>query len=289
MSIGSDWRRRCGAAERPIRMAHRATDDTGREFVSAGVPRRVVSLVPSVTELVCALGCTAQLVARTRYCTHPEAVVSRLVAVGGTKDPDCDAIIALRPDVVLVNSEENRIEDVQRLKAADVRVFVTFPNTVAAAAQSAVRLGHLLGADVAADRLAAEIDAARLEVAAGVGRRSSVFCPVWRNPWMSFNGDTYAHDLLRCAGGDSVCEALTERYPEVDLAEVARSQPEVILLPDEPYRFAKQHLSSLTALADTPAWRARRIHFVDGKALWWYGPRTPSALRYFQGLLRSPR
>jgi ABC-type Fe3+-hydroxamate transport system substrate-binding protein len=265
----------------------RAVDDAGRALELPGAPARVVSLVPSLTELVCALGAAARLVGVTRYCTDPPDVVARLPRVGGTKNPDRDEIRALRPDVVLVNGEENRREDFERLAAGGMALFVSFPTGVAEAARSVERLGQLLGAETAARALASRIDSALREAAAAVRRRRRLFCPIWRNPWMSFNRDTYVHDLLWWAGGDNVCARLRDRYPVVGLEQVAGWRPEVILLPDEPYRFTARHLASLEPLSATPAWRDGQIHFVDGQALSWYGPRTAPALRSFRSLLAA--
>jgi len=265
----------------------RAVDDAGRVAQLPAAPARVVSLVPSLTELACALGAADRLVGVTRYCTEPADVIAHLPRVGGTKNPDVDEIRALRPDLVLVNSEENRREDFERLTASGLALFVSFPTGVAAAARSIERLGHVLGTEAAARAMASGIDAALREAAAAVRRRRRVFCPIWRNPWMSFNRDTYAHDLLHCVGGDNVCADLRERYPRVRLEQVAAQRPDVILLPDEPYRFAERHLGSLELLAATPAWREGRIHFVDGPALLWYGPRTAPALQSFRSLLAA--
>jgi ABC-type Fe3+-hydroxamate transport system substrate-binding protein len=255
-------------------------DDAGRAVALAGPPRRIVSLVPSLTEVVCALGAASRLVGVTRYCTDPADVVSRLPRVGGTKNPDLARIVALRPDLVLVNTEENRKEDFDRLAAAGLRTFVSFPRTVAQAADSVERIAAALGADDEGRALATEIRAARREAVAR-RRPRRVFCPIWRNPWMSFNHDTYAHDVLLCAGAENVCGEAGERYPNVDIEEVIAAGPEVILLPDEPYRFTERHRQELPALSDSPAWRAAPVHLVDGKALSWYGPRTAAALRYF--------
>ncbi len=260
-------------------------DDAGQPWAHAHAPRRIVSLVPSLTELVCALGAAPALVGVTRYCTDPPAVVAGLPKLGGTKNPDCDAILALRPEVVLVNSEENRREDADRLSQAGVALFVSFPSTVREAARSIERVGALLGTEAAAKALAQAIDRELDELAAAVHERSRFFCPIWRKPWMSFNRDTFVHDLLWNAGGDNVCAAASDRYPKVDLNDIAALQPEVVLLPDEPYRFAPRDLPHLEALQDTPAWRTQRIHFVSGQALSWYGPRTPEALRSFRRLL----
>jgi ABC-type Fe3+-hydroxamate transport system substrate-binding protein len=263
-------------------------DDAGRRLFLAGAPQRIVSLVPSLTEVVCALGAAARLVGVTRYCTDPAAIVAGLPRVGGTKNPDLARIVALEPDLVLLNTEENRKEDFDRLLAAGLAVFVSFPRTVNAAADSIERIGTALECERAGRAAAEEIRAAA-RAGAGGARRRRVFCPIWRNPWMSFNADTYAHDLLSRAGGDNVCAGAPERYPKVELEAVVAAAPEVILLPDEPYVFRARHRAELRAASDDPAWRAVPIHLVDGKALSWYGPRTAPALRYFRERIGSSR
>ncbi len=265
-------------------MWRRVDDDAQRQVVLPHPPRRIVSLVPSVTELVCDLGAADRLIAVTRYCTQPPAVVARLARVGGTKTPLCERIVDLRPDLVLINSEENRRVDFEALLARDVPVFVSFATSVAAAAHSVSRLGQALGVGAPAVRLAREIERTASEVRRVARRRCRVFCPIWRKPWMSFNADTYCHDVLASAGGDNLCADAVRRYPEVDLECIAAAAPEIILLPDEPYPFARRHLRFLQPLTETPAWRAGRVMFVDGKALSWYGARTPAALRQFAKL-----
>ncbi len=128
-------------------------------------------------------------------------------------------------------------------------------------------------------------------VAAGAARFPPVpyFCPIWKRPWMTFNADTYAHDVLRVAGGANVAAGRAERYPEVTLEEIAAAAPEVVLLPDEPYVFTERDLPALAPLADTPALRAGRVHFVDGKALAWYGPRIADGLAAFNRLFALAR
>ncbi len=257
-------------------------DDAGRRVALEAPPQRIVSLVPSLTELVCALGRAERLVGVTRYCTEPADVVAHIAPVGGTKNPDLGRILDLHPDLVIVNSEENRREDFQALSAANITTWVSFPRTVREAAESIARLGGALAAQETAGRMAAEIEG---ELGRMPGRAARVFCPIWRKPWMSINGDTYAGDILRCAGGNNVCAARSARYPVVDLEEIAVADPEVILLPDEPYPFAERHRPALQPLGSTSAWRDGRIHMIDGKALSWYGHRTAPALRLFRELL----
>lgn len=256
-------------------------DDLGRELALPRPPRRLVSLVPSVTELICDLGCGERLVGVTRFCVTPTAVVASLPRLGGTKTVDLERLLALRPDLVVMNSEENTRADFDRLTDTGVSVFVSFPTTVADAARAIERLGAALDADRTATALARRIRDTAAALARWVPQRVPIFCPIWRRPWMSFNAATYCHDLLASAGGDNVCAGSATRYPTVDLADVARADPRVILLPDEPYPFATRHFAALAALHDSAAWRDGRVHLVDGRALSWYGARTPAAMVQF--------
>ncbi len=260
-----------------------ATDDLGRQVGVLEASARIVSLVPSITELVCELGAGSSLVGATRYCTEPVDAVRGLERVGGTKDPDCDRIIALRPDIVYCDRDENRQEDFERLESAGIRVFVAAPSTVEASATSIRRIGASLGRSEEGAQLADKMLGALPTADAEALRRVRVFCPIWRNPWMCFNQSVFAADLIRQSGGESVCDS-EEPYPHVDLAEVLRADPEVILLPDEPYVFRPAHIESLRELATSSAWRTGRIHVVDGKAMFWYGSRTVASLRLLRAL-----
>ena len=254
-------------------------DAVGR-CVALSVPaRRIVSLVPSLTETVCILGAAEQLVGVTRYCTEPSAVLARLPRVGGTKNPDIARIHRLEPDLVLMNAEENRREDFVALETAGLRVFVSFPRRVADVPALLQQLGMLTGTAAAADDMIADLQRARAEIAATECPAVRVFCPIWKNPWMSFNRDTYPHDLLAHVGAINVCAECAERFCRIELAAVAAAMPEIVVLPDEPYVFSQKDVPSLAALSATPALRQGRIVFVDGKALTWYGARTASGLR----------
>jgi len=177
-------------------------------------------------------------------------------------------------------------EHVETLRSWGIPVYVTYPRTVAEGTRLIAELGALVGAGdrgrAMADDLGARLDAAR---ARGVRRR--VFCPIWRRPYMTVNGDTYVSDMLAVCGGDNVFAGRSTRYPEVGLDEVAAARPEVILLPDEPYRFRLPHLADFSPYRDVPAVRDGRIHLVDGKLLSWYGPRIEAALSVLPGLLAS--
>lgn len=250
-----------------------------------GGPRRVVSLVPSLTEAMFALGLGERVVGVTDWCVHPADEVAKRPRVGGTKTPDLAAVRALGPDLVLANREENRRRDVAALRAAGIPVWVTYPRTVREGAELLAALAAL-GAPPA--RVAAVVEPVLAAVAAAEARASGprprVFCPIWRDPWMSVGRDTYAHDVLERAGAANVfADRGPRRYPHVTEADIVAAAPEVIVLPDEPYPFGAADAAALRAL-DVPAARAGRIHPIDGTLVSWYGPRIARALETLQGL-----
>src|SRR6267378_1723597 len=197
-------------------------DATGAILSLAAPPRRIVSLIPSITEILFAVGAGDAVAGCTVYCTQPPEGVATKTRVGGEKNPKLEAIRDLDADLVIANVEENLREHVETLRGWGIPVYVTYPHTVAAA-REAVRKS---GADTP---------------------RRRVFYPIWRRPWMTVNRDTYAHDMLVECGGINVFGGHERRYPEVTLDEVARAAPEVILLPDEPYRFRGVHLADFQA------------------------------------------
>ena len=213
--------------------------------------------------------------------------MARTPKVGREKDPDLARIRALAPDLVVANMEENRRDVVEALRAEGVPVWVTFPRTVAEGIGLVRELGALTATEAPAEALAHRLDAAHARVLARVADRprARVFCPIWRGPYMTINRDTYVHDMLRICGGDNVFAASPARYPTVTLEEVRAAAPDVILLPDEPYRFRAAHRADFAPLADVPAVREGRVHLVDGKLLSWYGPRIAEALERLPVLL----
>jgi ABC-type hemin transport system substrate-binding protein len=228
---------------------------------------RVVSLVPSLTELVFHLGRGPWLVGRTRFCNLP-AEATAIEAVGGTKDPDISRIAALAPDLVIANREENRREDVEALCAAGLDVLVTDPNTVREAAAMIEDLGGRLDAAVPATALVRSIEAELDQAPPGPGPR--VFVAVWYRPLLGLGGETFGNDVLAAAGASNVL-ASCPRYPEIARDALPGLRPDLILLPDEPFRFRQRHAEEFASVA--PA------RLIDGKLLWWYGPRLPASLR----------
>ncbi|HTO70890.1 MAG TPA: helical backbone metal receptor [Myxococcota bacterium] len=255
----------------------RETDALGRELDFPAPPRRIVSLVPSWTETLFALGAGDSVVGVTDFCVHPAARVAPLPHVGGTKNPDRRAIAALAPDLVLANKEENRERDVARLEAAGLRVFVTYARTVAGALGELRALGRIVGRTDTAESLAADVES-RLAAPRTAGARPRAAALVWRDPLMVVGGDTFAGDLLVQAGAEHVfASSPGARYPRIERVELEAAAPDVLLLPTEPYAFGERDRREFLEL-DCPAAKSGRVHVIEGELLSWYGPRMARAL-----------
>ena len=263
-------------------------DATGAELQLARPPRRIVSLLPSTTETLCALGLGDALVGITAYCVEPRELVRGKTRVGGTKDPDLVRIRALAPDLVVANIEENVREHVEALRGWSIPVWVTYPRTVAEGIRMIRELGEITGTAARAAEIAGELEAVLARVTSASGPPVDVFYAIWRGPYMTINADTYIHDVLAVCGGRNVFADRPDRYPVVTLDEVAARRPAVVLLPDEPYRFRRAHLKDFARYGEMPAVRDGRLHLVDGKLFSWYGPRIAAALSAVPPLLAAP-
>lgn len=286
-------------------------DTLGRAIQIPHTPQRLVSLVPSMTEVLFSFGCGQQVVGITDYCMEPAAAVAAKTKIGGTKNPDIAAILALRPELVFAVAEENRRQDVEQLAAAGVAVYVFAPRTVRDGIDLLWRVADLVDcrSEVAGQIQAIEQDYAETVALVARHQRVRVFCPIWKDPYMTINEDTYVHDVLQVCGGENIFahrqrrfplaadlgqrpEAMSERsterdrrYPRVTLEEMATLRPEVVLLPDEPYAFSAADMADFTPFPEVPAVRDGRIFLIDGKMVSWYGPRIGRSLRTLRTLL----
>jgi ABC-type Fe3+-hydroxamate transport system substrate-binding protein len=236
---------------------------------------RVVSLVPSLTEAV-AVTAPGLLVGATNWCTHPAGL--DVTRIGGTKNPDVAAITALRPDLVVANEEENRAADLDALRAAGLDVLVT---EVRSLDQAFTELDRVLRACrvPGRPRWLDEAEAAWVEVPDGGARRTAIV-PVWRRPWMVLGRDTFAGDLLARLGVVNAYADHPERYPRVPLDELRSRGADIVVLPDEPYRF--------TADDGPEAFDGLPAALVDGRYLTWYGPSLAQAPAALRAALRRP-
>ncbi|KRA38781.1 MULTISPECIES: helical backbone metal receptor [unclassified Nocardioides] len=248
---------------RDDRAATTRSDDLGDPVPLPGEPRRIVSLVPSITEAL-ATDVPERLVGATDWCTHPADL--DVTRVRGTKNPDLRAIRSLEPDLVVANKEENRALDVRRLRDAGVPVWVTDIETVPQALDSLDRLYEVALQATRPDWLATA--RARWDVPPPPAR-GRVVVPIWRDPWMVVGPRTYTGDLLRRLGWTHVYDAGEDRYPAVDLAAIDRPDVDLVLLPDEPYVFTED--DGPEAFTQVPT------RLVSGRLLTWYGPAMVEA------------
>jgi ABC-type Fe3+-hydroxamate transport system substrate-binding protein len=237
-------------------------DDLGDILDLSASPRRIVSLVPSLTEAVASVE-IALIAGATDYCTHPGSL--DVPRVGGSKYPSVDAVVAIAPDLVLANVEENRREDVEALRAAGVPVWVTYPRTLDAAFASLRRMFDAIG--VAEPAWLRSAEAAWAASPSPVAARALV--PVWRRPWVVLGSDTFAGDVLRRLGVTHLYADAADRYPRPALDELRAAAPDILVLPDEPYAF--------TAADGPEAFPGVPYALVSGRHLTWYGPSLAEA------------
>jgi len=245
----------------------RGTRGVGARSPSGGRGLRVVSLVPSVTETLLAWGLAP--VGVTRWCEHPE-----LPALGGTKDPDIDAVRRIAPDLVIMCEEENRREDADALEAAGVAVHALRVRSLADVGPELATLAVRLG--VGSRWSAPPLSAAPARPAAGAARRA--FVPIWRQAargpepvtYTTLNDDTYGASVLRALGVANAYGDASDRYPTTTLDDAIGRAPDVVLAPSEPYPFGPRHVRELSCVAP--------VVLVDGQDLFWWGARTEAAL-----------
>lgn len=240
-------------------------DDTGHPVPVPDRVRRVVSIVPSLTETVAATA-PGLLAGATDWCTHPAGL--DVPRVRGTKNPDVDRIVALRPDIVVGNTEENRPADVGALRAAGVPVWMTRIRTVEEALGS---LRRMLAEGCRVPVPSWLDDAGRAWAAVAPGPPRAAVIPIWRRPWMVVGRDTFTGDVLARLGVANVYADHPERYPRIPIGELNASGADLVVLPDEPYRF--------TADDGPEAFPGLDCALVDGRHLTWYGPSLVDAPR----------
>ena len=240
---------------------------------------RIVSLCPSLTELVFDLGLGDSLVGVTKFCIHPAAGVRKIEKVGGTKTPKIERIVELGPDLVLLNEEENRVEDAGALEAAGLACHVSFPKTAIETAEMVRSIGEAVRRPAEAEEIARAIeDAARRAREDSEGKPDVRYAYlIWREPLMSVSADTFISDLLRLAGGRNAFADRPKRYPVVEARDLAAAGLHAVLLSTEPFPFQEKHIAEVsrqTGLAP------EIFHIVDGEMLSWHGSRTPAGIEY---------
>ncbi len=252
---------------------------------------RIVSLVPSLTELLVALGLAPWLVGRTGFCIHPADALRSVPKIGGTKDVNLAKLRQLAPTHVLVNVDENRLETVEAIRDFVPKVLVTHPlapaDNLALLEQMVSNFAELPGVHDNAARLADELRTALARCAARPWHEQRVLYLIWREPWMTVARDTHIARMLEQVGWRSWpaveggCTGAA-RYPVLQGDEPWLAQIDQVLLSSEPYRFTQQHLPLAQALCPQA-----RVRLVDGELLSWYGPRAAQGLDYLRALAEA--
>jgi ABC-type Fe3+-hydroxamate transport system substrate-binding protein len=250
-------------------------DQCGNSITLTRVPERIVSLVPSQTELLATLGLGPEIAGITKYCVHPTHWLSEKPVVGGTKNFDLKLIESLKPDLIIGNKEENYREGIEWLRAR-YPVWVSDIYTLPDAFAMMETIGSMAGRSSEADMLVKRISdrfAALHKI-----QTQKVLYMIWRKPWMAAASQTFIDDMLSRIGFENALKA-KERYPELTDADISALNPDIILLSSEPFPFREKHIAELKALSPHS-----KVVLVDGEMFSWYGSRLLHAPAYFETL-----
>lgn len=263
-------------------------DAAGTLHERAGADARIVSLVPSITELVCDLGLADRLVGRTGFCIHPKSRLRSVPKVGGTKTVDVGKIRALAPTHVILNIDENEKPLAAALSEFVPHLIITHPVAPLDNLPLYRLIGGIFGAIEPAERLCADYRIAYDALAGDAYTPRKVLYLIWKGPWMTVSHDTYVSRTIALAGLDTLPAADdpagTARYPEISLAEDWIAATEVVFLSTEPYTFRARHVDELSR---HPAFAGKPVRLIDGEMTSWYGSRAIEGLRYLRELRRS--
>lgn len=253
-------------------------DSVGRTVEIPQDPQRIISICPSQTETLFALGLEGRIVGRTRYCIHPAEKVPSVPVVGGTKKVDKTTVASLKPDLIIAEKEENTKEDVEALSAI-APVYVTNIESYEGALNSIVELGEVTGRREQAEKLVREIQEAFAAVPVANPPRKVLYL-IWRKPYMAAGSPTYIGSLLEKLGWYNLARHLQGRYPVIEDASIL--EPDLILLSDEPYPFKEKHIPEIQSL-----WPRAEVQLVRGDYFSWYGVRMKEAAFYLRRFLEE--
>lgn len=262
-------------------------DQTGKFVViPSSPPRRIVSLVPSLTELLYSLQLEDEVVGITKFCVHPEYWFRTKRRIGGTKNADIAAIQSLQPDLVIASKEENVKEQVEAIEAY-CPVYCSDISTLEDAYAAIEQIGMLTYRSAKAEELIEQLKANFAQLKPATKTLRCVYL-IWNNPFMSAGGDTFINDMLTRAGFENALQE-QQRYPEIDLKQIASLDVDVILFSSEPFPFKQQHLDAFAAAwqQQIPHQKLPLLRIVDGEMFSWYGSRLLYATEYFKKLRES--
>jgi ABC-type Fe3+-hydroxamate transport system substrate-binding protein len=256
------------------------TDQMDRIVILPGIPQRIISLVPSQTELLCYLGLADKIIGRTKFCIHPKQIVKNIPKIGGTKNPRVKDIIEMKPDLIIGNLEENDKESIKQLEK-DVPVWMSDIRSVESAIEMIRLVGELTETSSRAKTLSAqiEIELRKLETSTKKLPQRTCLYLIWKNPYMGVGTNTYVDDIINKCGFRNILK-LKPRYPELELQEIVNLSPDVVFLSSEPYPFKEKDVQELEDLIT-----GKLIRLVDGEMFSWYGNRMLKAIPYLNNLI----
>ena len=270
--------------------SQRLADALGHLHSPAGADARIVSLVPSITELLFALGLGDQVAGRTGFCIHPREPVKAVPKVGGTKSVDIAAIRALAPTHLIVNIDENERPTVEQMRGFVPNLIVTHPLGPLDNIALYRLIGGIFGREARAEELCAQFQSAYDEAAAACRHllREKVLYLIWKSPWMTVSRDTYIARTLAVAGWDTLEIDSPDRYPKIELTPGLLQKVGRILLSSEPYAFRERHLEEVRVLLSVTRHPSPvTVSLVDGEMTSWYGSRAIEGMRYLRGLRKT--
>lgn len=255
-------------------------DQIGHKITLSAIPKRIVSLVPSQTELLYHLGLDEEVVGITKFCVHPKHWFKNKTRVGGTKTLKLDVIQGLEPDLIIANKEENTAEQIQFLQNK-FNVYTSDITTLENSFEMIHDLGSLLSCELKSSQLIQEIQVNFEQLDQLNTRDRKILYLIWQKPFMSVGSDTFIHDLLTRCGLTNVMESKT-RYPELTIEGIQQLKPDIVFLSSEPFPFSEEHVATFQKLLPEA-----RIELVDGEYFSWYGSRLIDASNYFIELLNK--
>jgi ABC-type Fe3+-hydroxamate transport system substrate-binding protein len=253
-----------------------STDQTGQKITLKGPPQRIISLVPSQTELLYDLGLDKETIGITRFCIHPESWYRTKSRIGGTKDLHLDKIKGLHPDLVIANKEENTREQVEEIRKF-CPVWTSDVSKLTDALVMIRGIGQLTGKSDSANRLASDIETDLLALSGEFTLLTAAYL-IWKDPYMTAGGDTFINEMMKICGLRNVFSHKL-RYPEVTVEEINAVSPNVVLLSSEPYPFREKHIEPLERQLP-----GVKVFLADGEMFSWYGSRLLHSANYFKTL-----
>ena len=259
-------------------------DQLNRAIELPGLPKRIVSLVPSQTELLYYLGLDEEVIGITKFCARPEEWLRKKTRVGGTKTVKTGVVASLQPDLIIANKEENTKEQIVELEKI-APVWISDVSNVEDALQMIQSIGGIVGKAKKAEALMHTIkkDFAELRSLAEQGPKIRTAYLIWKDPYMTVGSDTFIHDILKLCGLHNVFGGM-DRYPAATIKELREKNAELVLLSSEPYPFTQNNIEELTK--ELPG---TKILLVDGEIFSWYGSRMGQVLSYAKELLKQMR